>query len=145
MCVPITPSNTKATQYDDTCLGYCTSPASWAAIVRKLCREWKSEAYPCREKLGEISRRFSDFWLLNALLTANLCGNPANLCDNRAFLGDARPQNDIGMVLYGPFVKACGALPEVARGLFQAKRQTFHGKVANLSDKSQLVPRWDCR
>jgi hypothetical protein len=34
-----------------------------------VCR--KSEAYPCREKWREISRRLSAFWLPNALLTAN--------------------------------------------------------------------------
>ena len=74
------------------------SPASWADVVRKLCRNRKSEAYPCREKLRKILRRFFDFWLPNALLTANLCDNPANLCDNRAFLEDDRPHDDVGMV-----------------------------------------------
>ncbi len=29
------------------------------------------------------------------------------------------------MVLCSPFVKTCGALPEAARGLLKAKRQTF--------------------
>jgi hypothetical protein len=52
----------------------------------------------CREKLREILRRFSAFWLPNALLTANLCDNPANLCDNRAFLGNARRHDDVGIV-----------------------------------------------
>jgi hypothetical protein len=42
------------------------------------------------------------------------------------------------MVLCVPFVKACEVLPEAACGLLQAQRQTFHGKVANLSDKAHL-------
>src|SRR5882672_8694347 len=98
MCVPLPTSNTKATQHDGACWGYSTSPSSWAAIVRKLCRGRKSEAYPCREKLHEILRHFFDFWLPNTLHTANLCDNPANLCDNRAFLEDDRPHDDVGMV-----------------------------------------------
>src|SRR5687767_11447696 len=99
-----------------------------------VCR--KSEAYPCREKLREISRRFSAFWLPNVLLTANFCDNPANLCDNRAFLGNDRRHDDVGIVLCGPFVTTCRALPEAARGLWKTQRQTFHGKVANLSGKA---------
>ncbi len=35
----------------------------------------------------------------------------------------------------------CGALREAACGLWKAQRQTFHGKVANLSGKAQLCPR----
>ena len=72
----------------------------------------------------------------NALLAANLSGNPANLWVNGAFLGDDRPYGGVGMVLYGPFINPCGALRETACGLLQAQRQTFHGEVANLSDKA---------
>ena len=49
-------------------------------------------------KLAEISRHFSDFGLPNALLAANLSGNPANLWVNGAFLGDNRPYDGIGIV-----------------------------------------------
>jgi hypothetical protein len=99
------------------------------------------EAYPCREKWHEISKRFSDFWVPNALLAANLSGNPANLWVNDAFLGDYGPYNGVGMVLYGLAVTACGTLPDTARGLLQAQRQTSHGEVANLSGKAQWRPR----
>jgi hypothetical protein len=61
------------------------------AVVRKLWRDRTAEAYPCREKWREISRRFSDFWMRNVLLTANLC-------DNGTFLGDDRPHDGGGMV-----------------------------------------------
>jgi hypothetical protein len=57
------------------------SPARCTDIVRKLCRSRISEAYPCREKWREILSRVADFWLPNALLTANLCDNSANLAD----------------------------------------------------------------
>ena len=94
----ITHSNTRATQHDSICFMCRTSPASDADVVRKVCRERKSEAYPCREKLGEISKRFFDFWVPNALLAAHLSGNPANLWVNGAFLGDDRPYDGVGMV-----------------------------------------------
>jgi hypothetical protein len=136
MCVPLTPSNTKATRHGSSCSGYCSSPTRWTDVVRKLCRDRISEAYLCREKWREISRRFSDFWLPNALLAANLSGNPANLWVNGAFLGDDRPPDEIGIVLCGPFVTTCGGLPEIPRGLLKAQRQTFHGEAANLSDKA---------
>jgi hypothetical protein len=59
----------------------------------------------------------------------------ANLCDNAAFFGDPRPHGEVGMVSYGPFVKACGALREAtiyARFcLFEAKRKTLLAKGAN--------------
>ena len=74
------------------------SPASCAGVVRKVCRDRTSEAYPCREKWREISRHFFGFWLPNALLTAPLSGNPANLGDHRAFLADARPHDDAVIV-----------------------------------------------
>src|SRR6266702_7225385 len=92
------------------------------------------------EKSHEISRHFFDFWLPNALLAANLSGNPANLWVNGAFLGDDRPYGGVGMVLYGPFINPCGALRETAYGLLQAERQTFHGEVANLPGKAQADP-----
>ena len=137
MCVSITPSNTKATRHGSPCSGYCLSPTSWTGVVRKLCRDRTSEAYLCREKWREISRRFSDFWLPNALLAANLSGNPANLWVNGTFLGDDRLPDGIGIVLCGPFVKTCGGLPDTTRGLLKAQWQTFHGEAANLSDKAQ--------
>src|SRR5215831_20174430 len=67
-------------------------------VVRKLCRDRTSEACPCREKWHESLRCFSDFWRPNALLTANLCDNPANLWVNDAFLGNDRPYDGVGMV-----------------------------------------------
>jgi hypothetical protein len=73
-------------------------PASCAGVVRKVCRDRISEAYSCREKWREILRRFADFWLLHALLTANLCDNPANLWVNSAFLEDDRTHDDVAMV-----------------------------------------------
>jgi hypothetical protein len=48
--------------------------------------------------LGEISRRFRGFLAANALLAANLSGNPANLWVNSAFLEDDRPHDDVGLV-----------------------------------------------
>src|SRR5215831_225176 len=137
MCVPLTPSNTKATRHGSPCSGDCLSPTSWTGAVRKLCRGRRSEAYLCREKWRKISRHFCDFWLPNALLAASLSGNPANLWVNGAFLGDDKPYDGIGIVLYGPFVKTCGGLLETTRGLLQAQWQTFHGEAANLSVKAQ--------
>src|SRR5262249_23705291 len=83
-----------------------------------------------------ILRHFCDFWLPNALLAAHLSGNPANLWENGAFLGDDRPHDGIGIVLCGPFVTTCGGPPETTRGLWKAQWQTFHGEAANLSDKA---------
>src|SRR5215831_7186531 len=100
--VLLTHSNTKAPQHGGTCCRYRMSPARCVDIVRKLCRGRKSEAYPCREKWREILRHFADFWLPNALLTANLCDNPANLCGNCPFLGGNRLHDGVGIVLYGP-------------------------------------------
>src|SRR5262249_47555313 len=104
----------------------------------KLCRGRRSEAYHCHEKWREISCCFSDFWLPHSLLTANLCDNPANLCGNHPFLGSDRLHDGAVIVLYGSFFKPCGAPREAACGLWKAKRQIFHGKVANLSGKAQL-------
>ena len=137
MCLPITPINTKAPQNGGPCCGYRMSPARCADIVRKLCRGRKSEAYPCREKFHEFWWYFSCFWGANTLLAANLSDNPANLCGNRPFLGGNRPHDGVDIVLYGPFVQPCGMPREAACGLWKAQRQTFHGKVANLCDKSQ--------
>ena len=98
MYMSLTLSNTKAIQHSSSSCEYGTSPNRCVDVVRKLCRDRILEAYPCREKWREILRRFLDFWLPNALLTANLCDNPANLCDNRAFLEDNRPYDDVEMV-----------------------------------------------
>jgi len=102
---------------------------SCAAVVRKFCREWKSEAYPCREKLGEISGRFLGFLAANALLAANLCDNPANLCDNRALWGDDRPYDEGGIVFCSPLVRAYGAAP-------RSPSWSLEGPMANLSWQS---------
>jgi len=55
-----------------------------------------------------------------------------NLCGKVTFLGDDRSHDEVGMVLCGPFGKACGALPEAVPCaifcLFEAKRQTFLAK-----------------
>ncbi len=42
----------------------------------------RSEAYPCHEELHKFWRHFSSFWVPNALPTANLSDNPANLWVN---------------------------------------------------------------
>lgn len=72
-------------QHCSACWGRRTSPPAMRALSEKFAACPRSEAYPCREKSRKFWRRFSPFWLPNALLAANLSDNPAPLCVNGAF------------------------------------------------------------